>query len=268
VISHSAAWGRRQIDLLRDPQARQVSVVLLEQGLGPDTVSVRERPFVSPETALSGVRKPEQPQGHLVSAENVGGSRPASPEWRGAMVDEMRLDLLRSVLDLPEDIELKLSSGELTVRGSLAEPAYSRLAASPKRLSWIKKLHLEQVRDVTAETITALVRELEEINVEFLPASAVLPEASRLRLRSIATQMKQLAGQVRLKQQGVRLQFRAAHPGLVDGIVALRTEAVRRDLIRQEVPAAWFDPEAGVLDATGPQTVSFRIQIESQATVP
>lgn len=268
VISHSAAWGRRQIDLLRDPQARQVSVVLLEQGLGPASVSVHERSFVSPETALSGVRKQEESLDPPVSRENQSGASPKSGEWRGAVVDEMRLDLLRSLLDLPDGIELKLTSGDLSVRGSLAEPAYSRLADSPKRFSWIKKLHLEQVRDVTTETIAGFVRELEDVKVEFLLASAVLPEASKLRLRSIATQMKQLAGQVRLKQQKVRLQFCAAHPGLEDGIVALRTEAVRRDLVRMEVPEAWFDMGAGALDATGPQTVSLRIHIESQATAP
>lgn len=274
ILSNSSAWGHRQIELLRDPQARSVTDLLLQFGCDPAAVAVHERPFLSAEKPLKAAR--DQTQRTYASRVAVTADKPASeanPDMaseamRESVLADVRLDLLRTTLDLPGDLHLTLSGGVLAAHGALSEPAYTRLVNAPRKLGWLKKVQLDQVRDVTGENIEALWQGLEKHHIEFVPASAILPEASKLRLQSVASEMNLLAADARLKQSIVRVQFCASNPQMDAGTIESRVRLVRRDLERQGVPAAWFQPAMDVLDAPGPHTIAFRINLESPTAEP
>ncbi len=282
VISHSAAWGHRRIEILRDPQARKIPDLLLQMGCDAAAIAIRERSFISADDAIVAARLRSQPssaQGLNVGArESQKPSTPASSPATNAvaleatardqLLTDMRLDLLRSVLDLPREVGLSLSDGILTARGMLGEPAYGGLVRAPRRLAWIKKTDLSQLRDLTGENISALQKGLEKTKIEFVPASAILPEASKLRLQSIASEMVLLAGDARLKQMTVNVQFCATHPAMDRDTIENRVSLIRRDLERQGVPSAWFQPAADLLDAPTPHVVALRLNLESPPPEP
>lgn len=278
VISHSAVWGRWKVEVLRDPQARPIDALLREMGRDPASVTVHERSFLSADEPLLAARQQSQQSfaRQLTDEASVRGkpgpapavADAASDEMRDRVLADVRLDLLRTTLDLPGDLHLTLSHGDLTARGALIEPAFSRLAGASRKLGWLKKINLDQVRDVTGENIAGLVKGIEKTVIEFVPASAILPEASKLRLQSVASEMTMLATEARLKQQSVQVQFRASHAAMDDSTIRHRVDILRRDLERQGVPAAWFRPALDLLEAPGPHVIAFRLNLESPSPAP
>lgn len=283
VISHSAAWGRRKAELLRDPLAKSVSALLLEMGCDPASVQVTERPFLSAEEPIFAARQQtelsfaRQVTDETRDAKNdlqklvhktaaalaTGPTPPAALDQLSAQVlAQVRIDLVRSMAGVPADVELRLADGVLTAKGALAEPAFSKLAEAPRAFAWLSEVDMQQLRDLTAENITALKDGLEKIFVEFVPASSILPEASKLRLQSIAAEMVLLAAELERKQAHVRLRLRAAHPLLDDATLEQRHQLIRRELERQGVPAAWWDVQPVMLDAPGPNVTAFSFVIE------
>lgn len=284
VLSSSSTFGHRRVEILRDPLAKDVGKMLRSIGIDPSSVAVTERPFISADAEMVAMREQSQTSyaRHITNETINAKAKLALPSQPGAtdrppnspadisqqVLADVRLDLLRSVLELPADLEMSLSAGQLVAKGALSEPAYSRLASAPSKMVWLKNIDLSQVRDVTAENITALQDGLEKTHVEFVPASAILPEASKLRLQSIASDMLLMAADARLKRQTVKVQFCASHPTMDASTVAIRVESIRKELVRLGAPEAWFDHSLGLLDASGPGTVSFKINLESPASAP
>lgn len=282
VLSHSSLWGHRELEILRDPLAADVGVVLQRLGVDPASIAVTERSFISADAPLSAAREHRESDltRQLTHETMDARSRQSSASTRlddkttvaapvtalrRQILDDVRLDVLRSTLELPGELEMSLDDGHLTARGALSEPAYTRLARASERLVWLKWLDLSQVRDVTAENLVGLREGLEKMQIEFVPASSVLPEASKARLQSVASEMSLLAGDAGLKAQSVKVQFLAGHPDMEESTVAMRVEIIRRELVSRGVPAACFDASLGVLDAPAPNTVAFRIHLQSPA---
>jgi hypothetical protein len=281
VISHSLAWGHRELELFRDPLARPVRDLLRQMGCNPAGVTIRELSYVSAEEPLKAARQQTDASytRHITARTMEAREQLATPpkseaktaisaEIHDRALANVRLDMFRSALELPDDLDLSLAGGVLTAHGVLSEPAFSRLAAASGTYPWIKKINLEQVRDLTAENITELQKGLEKTQIEFVPTSAILPEASKLRLQSIASEMGLLAGDASVKRMTVRVQFCVKDPE-IDGVtVGNRVDAVRKVLERQGVPAAWFTPAMSLLPAPAPHAIAFRIHLEPPATEP
>lgn len=287
VIHHSSVWGRRQIDMMRDPLARSPAEVLLGMGWNPARVNIRERPFVSAEEPLFAARQQvefnfarrisdetrashddmkklvDQTSAALAKVRVDHTERTASPAAISQEVlSSVRADLVRTLTDMPADLELSVLDGVLVARGKLAEPAWSRLADAPRTLSWLKGADLTGVRDLTGENITKLSKDLEKMHVAFVPASAILPEASKLRLQSVASEINLLASELKLKHRTVRMRFCAAHSLVDAGMTRQRVEMVQRELERQGVPPELLDSEGGFLEAPGPHSIAFKIVTE------
>lgn len=276
VLAHSAAWGHPKAHLLRDPLARPVGPLLREMGVNPGSVSITEHAFVSADPRIAAARQGLQPAASPGADTAIAARKPTeshagpalSAQISQQVLCDVRLDLLRSTLALPPDLEMTLSRGELIAKGALAEPAYTGLATAPKKLAWLKKTDLSQVRDVTAENISELQESLEKTHVEFVPASTILPEASKLRLESISSELRLLVDEARQKRTAVTVRFCAAHPLVDASSAAMRAEIIRRELIRFGVPEAWFDRSSMFLDAPGPNAVSFKINLEPPSSEP
>jgi hypothetical protein len=263
VISHTTRWGRRQIEVLRDPLADPMSTILKAVGLDVDGVDVKERPFVSGEPMLVASRAKMNPSQPLLS--NPPEQEPSLVD-SAEIVSSMRLDMVRALIELPPDLELTLSEGRLSARGTLSEPTFGKLARAQSRIPWIKSVDVSQVRNLTEENITSLKNGLEKTQIEFLPASSLLPDASKLRIQTVGSELMMLAEETKLKKQSVRLQFYASHPDVDPSLLMRRVETLVQALQREGMPITWFDPGSGVLEAKSPHSVSLRIQILSSST--
>ena len=265
VIGHSLTWGHRQLDVLRDPRATPLAELLPRYGCDPASVIVRERPFVSADESMTrGVAArafaPDPPAEKTIEA--------ASAAVRDEVLADVRLDLVRSAFELPEEVGLSFAKGELTARGSLAEPAWSRLANAPKRFTWMDSVNLGGLRDLTAENIARLQMSVEKFTVEFAAGTTVLPEASKLRLQSIASEFSMLGHEARLKQQVARLQYCVTHPSLDAAAVEARVTALRHELERGGLPAGRVAPAAGHLGAPNANAAAFRVVLEPLTDAP
>lgn len=293
VIHHSSVWGRRQIDILRDPLARNPAEVLLGMGWNPARVNIRERPFVSAEEPLFAARKQveldfarkisdetrasrddmkklvDQTSAALAKVRVDGTERMASPAAISAEVlSSVRADLVRTLTGMPADLGLSVRDGVLVAKGKLAEPTWSRLANAPRTMPWLKGVDLTGVRDLTGENIAKLSKDLEKMHVAFVPASSILPEASKLRLQSVASEINLLASELRLKHRAVRMRFCAAHSMVDAGMARQRVETVQRELERLGVPPELLDLEGGFLEAPGPHSIAFKTVIQPSPSQP
>lgn len=276
VLAHSAAWGHRKAHILRDPLARPVGPLMREMGVNPGSVSITEHAFLSADPSITAVRQSLQPAASPGTGVATTARRPADSDGKPALSEQIsqqvlrdvRLDLLRSTLALPPDLEMALSGGELIARGALAEPAYTGLATAPTKLAWLKKTDLSEVRDVTAENISELQESLEKTHVEFVPASTILPEASKLRLESIASELRLLVDEAKQKRTSVLVRFCAAHPLVEASSAAMRAEIIRRELIRLGTPEARFDQSSMLFEASGPNVVSLQINLQPSSPAP
>lgn len=269
VISGSIAWGHRQLEVLRDPCAASIFELLLRAGCDPLSVTIRERPFLSADEAMMAGRKKAARASTLPVAATAASPTTADEDaLRRELLADVRLDLVRSTLDLPQNVELSFENGELAARGALAEPGWSRLANAPKRFAWIKSLNLDQLRDLTGENIAKVQSSLEKYSIEFAPVSAVLPEASKLRLQSVSSELRMLAHDAVLKRQSTRVQFRVTDPSIDQATAEARVALIRRDLERQGVPGTCFTPSGGHLDAPRVGAVGFHIVLEPLSDEP
>ncbi len=293
VISHSSVWGRREAEVLRDPLARPLSEVILELDADPAEARITERPFLSADTAILAVRQQaqlafvrqiseetsdsrqlskkyaEQSKAALAEMKAVRPASAVSPaEISDQVLAQVRIDMLRSLAELPAGLNMELHDGVLAVRGDLAEPGWSRLQESQSKLSWLKKLDLSQARDLTAANIAKLLAAIEKAVIEFIPASAILPETSKLRLQSAASDMALLAAELRLKKQSARIELGASHPLLDPAMAGQRGETARSELVRLGVPPGWLDAAAAIREAPGPNSLSLRIIINSNPSPP
>ena len=264
VIDHSLAWGHRQIEVLRDPLAAALPELLLRYGCDPTNVIVRERPFVSADESMSGGKATRS----FAANPPTQKADAAAGDSRTEVLSDVRLDLVRSAFELPKEIELSFAKGELTARGSLAEPAWSRLANAPQRFAWMHSVNPTALRDLTAEKIASLQSSVEKYTVEFMPGSAVLPDASKLRLQSIASEFSMLEREARLKQQVARLQYRVVDPSLEAATVEARAAALRRELERGDLPAGRAAPAMEHAGAPNANTAAFRVVIEPFTEAP
>lgn len=293
VISHSSAWGRQEAEVLRDPLARPLAELILELDVNPAEARIRERPFLSADPDILAVRQQaqlafarqiatetsesrelskkfsEQSKAVLDEMKAIRPASAVSPaEVTGQVLAQVRIDMLRSLAELPADLKLELRDGVIFVRGDLAEPAWSRLIGSQSKLPWMKKLDLSAARDLTAANIAKLKSAIEKAAIEFIPASAILPETTKLRLKSTASDLALLAAELGLKKQAARIEMNVAHPLLDPAMAEQRAMAVRAELLRLDVPPAWFDASASAREAPGPNSLSFRIIIDSNPASP
>lgn len=293
VIAHSSAWGHREIEMLRDPLARAPAEVMLDLGWNPASVSIRERPFVSAEEPLFAARQQsqlgfakqitdetreshedmrklaDQTSAALAKVRGNDAESPATPAAiREQVLSSVRVDLVRSLMNMPPELELSLRDDILVAKGTLTEPAFTRLANARKFLAWLKGVDLDGVHDLTGENIAKLAADLEKVRVDFVPVSAILPEASKLRLQSVASDLNLLASELRLKRETTRVRFCAVHPTVDATMTAQRIETVRQEIERQNVPAEWFETDGQFLDAPGPHSIAFKIVIEPNPSEP
>lgn len=263
VISHTTRWGRRQIEVLRDPLADPMASIVKAAGLDVNAVDIKERPFVSGEPLFIASRAKMNPS-PTPTPTPVEPSVVSNTE----IVSSMRLDMVRAFIELPPDLELTLNEGKLSARGTLSEPTFSKLAQAQSRIPWIKSVDVSQVRNLTEENINALKKGLEKTSIEFLPGSFLLPDATKLRLQSVGSELRMLAEETKLKKQSVSLQFYASHPDVELSLQNRRVETLALALRREGMPIIWFDPGSGILDAKSPHAATLRIQILPPSTPP
>lgn len=267
VIGHSLAWGHRKIEILRDPRATPLSELLLRYGSDPANVIVCERSFVSADESMPGGKAV-----HAIvanpPAQEANDTAEGASALRTEVLNDVRFDLVRSAYELPKDIDLSFAKGVLTARGSLAEPAWSRLANAPKRFAWMDSVNLTALRDLTAENIAGLRSSLEKYTVEFIPGSAVLPDASKLRLQSIASEFVLLDREARLKQQVARLQYRVTDPSLEAATAEARVAALYRELQRGDLPSGRAAPAMEHIAAPTANTAAFRVVLQPLTEAP
>ena len=260
VISHSNRWGRFRLDVLRDPLSPPLVTVLQSLGMEPHDLDLRERPFVSGEPLFVAKRAMSQSDPAATQSENEAAAE-VTAQIASQARNEARLDMVRALMELPPDLKLTLTDDRLTAVGTLSEPAYTKLQQAPRRISWLRSVDLSQVRDLTSENIVMLKEGIEKIPVEFIPSASILPEASQLRLQSLGSELKLLSDEVNLKKQGVRLQVQANHPDIDPLTLARRIETLIRDLTRIGMPGKWYDATAGLLDSSGPNTITLRLTL-------
>ena len=260
VIAQSNRWGRFRLDVLRDPLSPPLVTVLQSLGMEPHDLDLRERPFVSGEPLFVAKRAMPQSDNAATPGENAT-THEVSSQIANQARNEARLDMVRALMELPPDLKLTLREDQLTAVGTLTEPSYTKLLQAPRRISWLRSVDLSQVRDLTGENIVNLKEGIEKTPIEFIPSASILPEASKLRLQSLGSELKLLAEEVQLKKQGVRLQVQANHTDIDPLTLSRRLETLIRDLSRLGMPSGWYEASSGLLDSPGPNTITLRLTL-------
>ncbi len=277
VISHDTAWGRRTVEVLRDPLARPISEVLTAMQCDPADIQINEHPFLCADDLIQQGR--QQDQLHLARGEfattkqaspavTAASIIPSAAEIKSEVLSILRLDMARTALDLPPDIDLTLADGVLAAKGDIFEPAWSRLSRASEKMPWITRTDLSAARDLTAANIAKLRADIEKARIDFSPASSILTEASRIRLRSIASDLKLLASEAALKQQSLRILPCSSNSLLDPGIASQRAAVTIEELGRLGIPSAALDDVTEMPDAPGPHSVALRITLEPLSMQP
>ena len=267
VIAQSNRWGRFRLDVLRDPLSPPLVTVLQSLGMEPHELDLRERPFVSGEPLFVAKRAMPQSRSEATPGENAP-SQEVSDKIANQARNESRLDMVRALMELPPDLKLTLLENQLTAVGTLTEPSYTRLLQAPRRISWLRSVDLSQVRDLTGENIVKLKEGIEKTPIEFIPSASILPEASKMRLQTLGSELKLLADELQLKRQSVRLQVQANHPHIDPLTLSRRLETLIRDLSRLGMPSEWYEASSGLLDSPGPNSITLRLTLLPSESEP